>query len=387
MKHLNKMLGALFVPVLLLALAVPVLAADVQRSGQKLIVDGVQIDCEKYNIDGNNYFKLRDLASLLSGTGSTFEVGWDAERLTVSITKGQAYTKVGGELEVGADLSSQAQVSSQAILIDGEIVNGISVYNIGGNNYFKLRDLGEALGFAVYYDADTNTAIVQSAGQGTTGNAERYFELGDAAYAAGDYATATGWFREAAKLGYADAQNTLGYCYYFGDGVKQDYAAAVEWYRKAAEQGHVVAQTNLGLCYYYGDGVEQDYSTAAAWYRRAANLGYADAQSALGDCYYYGYGVNQDYAAAVEWYRKAALQGHDVAQSVLGICYFYGDGVEQDYFTAIEWFTKAAEQGEPYAQYYLGICCEQGLGVSADMEWAQFWYDLAAEQGVTGLDD
>ena len=47
-------------------------------------------------------------------------------------------------------------------MIDGKAADGLSVYNIGGNNYFKLRDLGDALGFTVDYDADSNTAIVLS---------------------------------------------------------------------------------------------------------------------------------------------------------------------------------------------------------------------------------
>lgn len=49
-------------------------------------------------------------------------------------------------------------------MIGGKAVDGLSIYNIGGNNYFKLRDLGDALGFTVDYDADSNTAIVLSKG-------------------------------------------------------------------------------------------------------------------------------------------------------------------------------------------------------------------------------
>ena len=147
MKHLNKMLGALFVPVLLLALAVPVLAADVQRSGQRLIVDGVQIDCEKYNIDGSNYFKLRDLAYVLNGTAAQFEVGYDAASATVSITTGAAYTPNGTEMTAEADKSATAQVSAQTVTIDGVAVGNLSVYNIGGNNYFMLRDLAAGQGY------------------------------------------------------------------------------------------------------------------------------------------------------------------------------------------------------------------------------------------------
>ena len=60
------------------------LAADVELSQQKLTVDGKYVDCERYNIDGANYFKLRDLACLLNGTGSQFSVGYDAATATVS---------------------------------------------------------------------------------------------------------------------------------------------------------------------------------------------------------------------------------------------------------------------------------------------------------------
>ena len=61
MKHLNRAFSSILALILLLGLAVPALAAEVRLSTQKLTVDGKEIDCEKYNIDGNNYFKLRDM--------------------------------------------------------------------------------------------------------------------------------------------------------------------------------------------------------------------------------------------------------------------------------------------------------------------------------------
>ena len=137
--------------------------AKVVLSPQKLSVDGKNVDCEKYNIDGRNYFKLRDLAQLLSGTGSQFGVGYDAATATVTVTSGAAYTPNGTELKAGVDNSSTAQPSRQTILIDGEKRGGLTVYNIGGSNFFQLRELGSALGFEVDYDAASNTAIVRSA--------------------------------------------------------------------------------------------------------------------------------------------------------------------------------------------------------------------------------
>ena len=131
-------------------------------SPQNLTVDGNNIACEKYNIDGRNYFKLRDLAQLLSSTGSQFGVGYDAATFTVTITTGEAYVSNGSELAAGVDNSATAQPSAQAIVIDGVKHSELTVYNIGGSNFFQLRELGTVLGFEVDYDQATNTAIVTS---------------------------------------------------------------------------------------------------------------------------------------------------------------------------------------------------------------------------------
>ena len=60
---------------------------------------------------------------------------------------------------VGAALT--AQPSSQRIYVDGEPVQ-IEAYSIGGSNYCKLRDVGKAVGFAVSYDALTNTVRINT---------------------------------------------------------------------------------------------------------------------------------------------------------------------------------------------------------------------------------
>ena len=135
-------------------------APHVELSPQSLSVDGVARTVEMYNIDGYNYFKLRDLAMLLSDTPARFSVDWDAETNAVLVFTGAAYTPVGGELEQGEDRSATAVRSPQTIWIDGQARSDLLVYNLGGNNFFQLRNLGEALGFEVDYDAETNTALI-----------------------------------------------------------------------------------------------------------------------------------------------------------------------------------------------------------------------------------
>ena len=160
-----KKLLPIILTLLLVCIAAPYAsAANVAASPQNLSVDGVDADGDKYNIDGSNYFKLRDLAQLLSKTDSRFSISFDEQSNAVAVVSGKEYIPVGGELARGQDQSKTAVVSKQSVLIDGKAVDGLSIYNIGGNNYFKLRDLGDALGFTVDYDADSNTAIVLSKG-------------------------------------------------------------------------------------------------------------------------------------------------------------------------------------------------------------------------------
>ena len=130
-------------------------------SPQKLAVNGAAKETEIYNIDGTNYFKLRDLAMLLNGTGSQFSVAFDGTRNTVVVKTGEAYAPVGGELATGTDNAASAVVSPQSIEIDGKTA-ALTAYNIGGANFFGLRALEPYLGYTVGWDAAANTATITS---------------------------------------------------------------------------------------------------------------------------------------------------------------------------------------------------------------------------------
>ena len=132
-------------------------------SAQKMICNGQAVSLQAYNIDGFNYLKLRDIAALLSGTGSKFsiQVTDNGVKREVYCTLGGNYTIVADDLQVGADQSKTCVASSWAFYVDGEY-KSVYVYNIGGYNYFKLRDLGSALKFGVDYNSETNTAIITS---------------------------------------------------------------------------------------------------------------------------------------------------------------------------------------------------------------------------------
>ena len=77
-------------------------AANVAVSPQNLSVDGVDADCDKYNIDGSNYFKLRDLAQLLSKTDSRFSVSFDEQSNAVTVAADRPEAFVSSAREIGA---------------------------------------------------------------------------------------------------------------------------------------------------------------------------------------------------------------------------------------------------------------------------------------------
>jgi hypothetical protein len=84
------------------------------------------------------------------------------------------------------------------------------------------------------------------------------------------------------------------------DRIEMDHTKAMKWYRKAAEQGNADAQNNLGACFKYGQGVAKDPVEAVKWYRIAAEQGHASAQFFLGECFMNGDGVAKDPAEAVK---------------------------------------------------------------------------------------
>ena len=131
----------------------------------KVYVDGLEKSFEAYAINGNNYFKLRDIAMVLNGTKKQFEVGYSKEKNAIYMTSQTPYTPVGGEMTLsGATDNRQGIPTASKLYIDGKEIS-FTAYSIGGNNYFKLRDIGKAFDFGVGWDNVTKAiSILTSSG-------------------------------------------------------------------------------------------------------------------------------------------------------------------------------------------------------------------------------
>ncbi len=122
----------------------------VSFNGQK--IDGLEI----YNIDGDNYYKLRDVAKLFENTDARFSVDWDNARKTVSIKKEEAYTANNLELQGSNSRDKTAFISYARTEIDDRQVI-LDSYFINGQHYYKIEDLANLLGFNEYWNPDTGT--------------------------------------------------------------------------------------------------------------------------------------------------------------------------------------------------------------------------------------
>ena len=134
-------------------------------STQTVTVDGKAVEFQMYALadaNGNltNYIKLRDMAYILSGTKAQFSVGYDG---TISLTTGQPYEAGGTEMTTPYSGDRAYTGGAQTVKINGADVAMTAITltddDGGGYNYFKLRDLGKALGFNVSWD---NGVIVES---------------------------------------------------------------------------------------------------------------------------------------------------------------------------------------------------------------------------------
>lgn len=132
------------------------LRIQAQPSVATVLVDGKTIDFEAYNIAENNYFKLRDLAAAFNGSEKQFSIQWDETQKAISLQSGQPYR---GKVEGCATSAKTATVNTAKLYKDGVAVT-LTAYNIEGNTYFKLRDIGNLLGFSMTWDAEKNKITI-----------------------------------------------------------------------------------------------------------------------------------------------------------------------------------------------------------------------------------
>lgn len=123
-------------------------------ANSEVLVNGKSTSFATYTVAEDVYFKLRDLAMVLSQTDRRFDISWDGENNEVRMFSRTAYTGGGSEnFRMSAVEKSYATPSSAMFYLDGRRIN-LPAYTIGDSNYVRLSDLASFLKFkAVWIDA------------------------------------------------------------------------------------------------------------------------------------------------------------------------------------------------------------------------------------------
>ena len=139
-------------------LATPALAAEPTR--QSVEVGGKPVEFSMYTLyDENgyatNYVKLRDVAWALQFTSKRFNVSYDGSTV---VTTGAQYVLVGNEMSlleaVGSVKTYTAVLTVDGVGVQKEALLITPPGSSDGNFYYKLRDLGDAIGFGVGWSAE-----------------------------------------------------------------------------------------------------------------------------------------------------------------------------------------------------------------------------------------
>ena len=156
-----------------MCLYVPTADPKCTVSSQKLYVNGKEQTLSAYNIAGNNYLKLRDIAALLDGTVKEMNVGWEEEKWTATMAMPGTFTPRGDELStltspVRYDISTQ-YFTYNTLPVYPLAYNVTGSGDAAGSNYVMLRDVASLLNFSVTYNATSQAIYIDTASKYTPG--------------------------------------------------------------------------------------------------------------------------------------------------------------------------------------------------------------------------
>ena len=150
--------------------------------------------------------------------------------------------------------------------------------------------------------------------------------------------------------GNAESMNDLGAQYYDGHrGFEQNFQLAMKYYHMAALNGSRQAQENLGYCYYYGRDGHRDYEKAFHYFALGAFDGHLISLYKIGDMYLNGLYVEKNEREAFHIFMRCAQTMTEEAEARvagpihlrLGNMFLDGIGTEKDLKSALFCFQKA----------------------------------------------
>ncbi len=140
---------------LMLSTAVFADTAERYQAKSNDLENTVYFDC--FNVDGTNYFAIRDVAKLLNNSDYSFNIAYDNENNCVAIDKNDNYISTGAEFNksIGKKKSKQNPETFD-VICDG-VQFSLKAYNINDRNYVSLRDICHILGLNTQWNTNTKS--------------------------------------------------------------------------------------------------------------------------------------------------------------------------------------------------------------------------------------
>lgn len=137
-------------------------------SSAKLKVDGKYYTLDSYTIEGNNYFKLRDIAQLMVGTSKEASVQGDASGVRIGLSidpvvDDDVYVSTGSELKrtnLKPTMATRQITENYSRNVIGRSVS--YAYTFNGYKYFSIRELGYLFDFDVQWDNAEKTIVIDT---------------------------------------------------------------------------------------------------------------------------------------------------------------------------------------------------------------------------------
>lgn len=121
----------------------------------KVTVDGKAVEFQTYTIDDYTYFKLRDIATAISGTSKEFMTFWDESTQSIQLIRKAPYAAAGSGA-VGKYGDTIATTSTAKLYCDGTR-KYVSAYTINDYTYYKLRDIAQLIDMGITWNESTAT--------------------------------------------------------------------------------------------------------------------------------------------------------------------------------------------------------------------------------------
>ena len=116
---------------------------------ETVLINGTEVTFNTYSLNGNEYYRLRDIAKSFMGTSKSISITEDSVNHRLELKSNEYYTATGDELGTEPNTENAAvSKDNRSVIYDGSAA-GISGYDINGEIYFTLNDLQSMMGFTL----------------------------------------------------------------------------------------------------------------------------------------------------------------------------------------------------------------------------------------------